>query len=142
MANWLSTRFDILIATSAMDHPFSLYDRYLWLREQLPFISDRNYIFCVPPENLILRLLTPSDVIGAGWFAAKAANVKPGATVAVVGDGDNAWDGSSDRCDIIRDLDLTMGDRLPHYGGASKTYYPTLAQVSDFHNPEHSCLAY
>jgi threonine dehydrogenase-like Zn-dependent dehydrogenase len=32
-------------------------------------------------------LLTCSDVLGTGWFAADAANVKPGATVAVVGDG-------------------------------------------------------
>ena len=31
--------------------------------------------------------LAASDVLGAGWFAAVAANVKPGATVAVVGDG-------------------------------------------------------
>jgi threonine dehydrogenase-like Zn-dependent dehydrogenase len=31
--------------------------------------------------------LTLSDVMGTGWFAADAANVKPGATVAVVGDG-------------------------------------------------------
>ena len=28
-----------------------------------------------------------SDVLGTGWFAADAANVKPGATVVVVGDG-------------------------------------------------------
>ena len=28
-----------------------------------------------------------SDVMGTGWFAADAANVKPGATVVVVGDG-------------------------------------------------------
>jgi threonine dehydrogenase-like Zn-dependent dehydrogenase len=32
-------------------------------------------------------MLTLSDVMGTGWFAADAANVKPGATVAVVGDG-------------------------------------------------------
>src|SRR5207253_7510669 len=32
-------------------------------------------------------LLALSDVIGTGWFAADAANVTPGATVAVVGDG-------------------------------------------------------
>jgi threonine dehydrogenase-like Zn-dependent dehydrogenase len=31
--------------------------------------------------------LTLSDVMGTGWFAADAANVKPGSTVAVVGDG-------------------------------------------------------
>ena len=32
-------------------------------------------------------LLAASDVLGTGWFAADAADVKPGATVAVVGDG-------------------------------------------------------
>ena len=32
-------------------------------------------------------LLALSDVLGTGWFAAEAANVKPGATVVVVGDG-------------------------------------------------------
>jgi 5'-nucleotidase len=42
----LSERFEIFIATSAMDHPKSLYDRYLWLQEQLPFLSDRSYVFC------------------------------------------------------------------------------------------------
>ncbi|MCS6994841.1 MAG: zinc-dependent alcohol dehydrogenase family protein [Anaerolineales bacterium] len=41
----------------------------------------------LPPEDLIPSLLTASDVLGTGWFAADAANVKPGATVAVVGDG-------------------------------------------------------
>ena len=38
-------------------------------------------------EDLIPSLLTISDVFGTGWFAADAANVKPGMTVAVVGDG-------------------------------------------------------
>src|SRR2546426_1623196 len=41
----------------------------------------------IPPEDLIPSLLTVSDVMGTGWFAADAANVKPGSTVAVVGDG-------------------------------------------------------
>ncbi len=41
----------------------------------------------VPPDDLIPSLLTLSDVMGTGWFAADAANVKPGSTVAVVGDG-------------------------------------------------------
>jgi threonine dehydrogenase-like Zn-dependent dehydrogenase len=41
----------------------------------------------VPSDDLIPSLLTASDVLGTGWFAADAANVKPGATVAVVGDG-------------------------------------------------------
>jgi len=41
----------------------------------------------VPNDDLIPSLLTASDVLGTGWFAAAAANVKPGATVVVVGDG-------------------------------------------------------
>jgi threonine dehydrogenase-like Zn-dependent dehydrogenase len=41
----------------------------------------------VPSDDLVPSLLALSDVMGTGWFAADAANVKPGATVAVVGDG-------------------------------------------------------
>jgi len=41
----------------------------------------------VPSEDLIPSLLTLSDVMGTGWFAADAANVKPGSTVVIVGDG-------------------------------------------------------
>ena len=41
----------------------------------------------VPTADLFPSLLALSDVMGTGWFAADAANVKPGATVAVVGDG-------------------------------------------------------
>ena len=41
----------------------------------------------MPSDDLIPSLLTISDVLGTGWFAADAANVRPGTTVAVVGDG-------------------------------------------------------
>ena len=41
----------------------------------------------LPPDDLLPSLLTASDVLGTGWFAADAANVKPGSTVVVVGDG-------------------------------------------------------
>lgn len=40
-----------------------------------------------PSEDMLPGLLAASDVLGTGWFAADAANVKPGATVVVVGDG-------------------------------------------------------
>ena len=40
-----------------------------------------------PPKEIIPSLLTTSDVLGTGWFAADAAHVKPGSTVVVVGDG-------------------------------------------------------
>jgi len=41
----------------------------------------------VPPDDLIPHLLAVSDVLGTGWYAADAARVQPGSTVAVVGDG-------------------------------------------------------
>src|SRR4051812_15595202 len=41
----------------------------------------------LPSKELIPSLLAVSDVLGTGWFAADAANVKPGATAVVVGDG-------------------------------------------------------
>jgi threonine dehydrogenase-like Zn-dependent dehydrogenase len=41
----------------------------------------------IPPAEMIPDLLTLSDVMGTGWFAAEAADVVPGKTVVVVGDG-------------------------------------------------------
>jgi len=41
----------------------------------------------VPPADLIPSMLAVSDVFGTGWFAADAAEVEPGSTVVVVGDG-------------------------------------------------------
>jgi threonine dehydrogenase-like Zn-dependent dehydrogenase len=41
----------------------------------------------LPPKELIPSLLATSDVLGTGWFAADAANVKPGSTAVFVGDG-------------------------------------------------------
>jgi threonine dehydrogenase-like Zn-dependent dehydrogenase len=41
----------------------------------------------VPSDELLPSLLTLSDVMRTGWFAADAANVQPGGTIAVVGDG-------------------------------------------------------
>jgi threonine dehydrogenase-like Zn-dependent dehydrogenase len=40
-----------------------------------------------PAEELIPSLLALSDVMGTGWYAAVAAEVKPGSTAVVVGDG-------------------------------------------------------
>src|SRR5688572_10558052 len=41
----------------------------------------------MPADDLVLSLLAASDVLGTGWFGAVAAEVGPGKTVAVVGDG-------------------------------------------------------
>lgn len=40
-----------------------------------------------PDEKFVPSLLTLSDVMGTGWYAAVAAEVKPGSTAVVVGDG-------------------------------------------------------
>lgn len=40
-----------------------------------------------PTDDLIPSLLTASDVLGTGWFAAMAAGAAPGKAIAVVGDG-------------------------------------------------------
>jgi threonine dehydrogenase-like Zn-dependent dehydrogenase len=41
----------------------------------------------LPSKPMLPNLLAASDVLGTGWFAADAANVKEGSTVVVVGDG-------------------------------------------------------
>jgi threonine dehydrogenase-like Zn-dependent dehydrogenase len=41
----------------------------------------------MPDDDLVPGLLAASDVLGTGWFGAVAAQVGPGRTVAVVGDG-------------------------------------------------------
>jgi threonine dehydrogenase-like Zn-dependent dehydrogenase len=41
----------------------------------------------IPSGDLIPGFLAASDVLGTGWFGAVAADVQPGRTVAVVGDG-------------------------------------------------------
>lgn len=41
----------------------------------------------LPADDLIPSLLATSDVLGTGWFGAVAAEVGPGKTVVVVGDG-------------------------------------------------------
>ncbi|MFY7835699.1 MAG: zinc-dependent alcohol dehydrogenase family protein [Novosphingobium sp.] len=41
----------------------------------------------MPGDDLVPSLLAVSDVMGTGWFAADAAQVRPGSTTVVVGDG-------------------------------------------------------
>ena len=72
----------------------SCVHREFMLRAQAPFLrvpqADGTLVQTpggVPPDDLVPSLLAASDVLGTGWFAADAANVKPGGTVVVVGDG-------------------------------------------------------
>ncbi len=57
-----------------------------WLRVPL---ADGTLVATpdIPSDDLIPSLLATSDVFGTGWFAADAADVQPGKTVVVVGDG-------------------------------------------------------
>jgi threonine dehydrogenase-like Zn-dependent dehydrogenase len=41
----------------------------------------------IPSDDLVPHMLAASDVLGTGWYAADAAEVRPGSTVVVVGDG-------------------------------------------------------
>lgn len=71
----------------------SCVHREWMLRAQAPFLrvplADGTLVATpdIPSDDLIPSLLATSDVLGTGWFAAAAANVKAGMTVAVVGDG-------------------------------------------------------
>lgn len=69
--------------------------------EQREFMSGAQAPYCrvpnadgtlvataeMPADDLLPSLLAVSDVLGTGWYAADAARVQPGSTVAVVGDG-------------------------------------------------------
>jgi threonine dehydrogenase-like Zn-dependent dehydrogenase len=74
-------------------YPSSCMGREFITRAQAPMLrvplADGTLVPTLerPPADLIPSLLAASDVLGTGWFAADAANVKPGATVVVVGDG-------------------------------------------------------
>ena len=57
-------------------------------RLRVPLADGTLVATCeLPEEGQTASLLALSDVMGTGWFAAEAANVKPGSTVVVVGDG-------------------------------------------------------
>lgn len=63
------------------------------LRAQAPYLrvpfADGTLVPTpgMPSDDIIPSLLATSDVFGTGWFAADAANVKPGSTAVIVGDG-------------------------------------------------------
>src|SRR4051794_6078115 len=71
----------------------SCVHREWMLRAQAPFLrvplAEGTLVPTadIPSDDLIPSLLATSDVLGTGWFAADAANVKPGGTAVVVGDG-------------------------------------------------------
>ena len=42
----MAERYELFVATAAMEFPNSFLDKYKWLQHHLPFISWRNYVFC------------------------------------------------------------------------------------------------
>lgn len=42
----LSERYEIFIATAAMEHPSSFAAKFEWLKEHFPFLRDLNFVFC------------------------------------------------------------------------------------------------
>ncbi|MCU6708246.1 5'-3'-deoxyribonucleotidase [Paenibacillus sp. J5C_2022] len=42
----LQERYEIYIATAAMEVPASFMAKYEWLQENFPFISDQQFVFC------------------------------------------------------------------------------------------------
>ena len=73
--------------------PSSCEQREFMLGAQAPFarvpLADGTLVATpeMPSDELIPSLLATSDVLGTGWYAAYAARVQAGSTVAVVGDG-------------------------------------------------------
>ena len=73
-------------------HPFCVQSENV-LGAQAPFLrvrlADGTLVPTpdLPSADMSPNLLAISDVLGTGWFAADAANVSPGSTVVIVGDG-------------------------------------------------------
>jgi 5'-nucleotidase len=67
----LADHFHIFIATTAMDHPNSFLDRYFWLQENLPFLTDRNYVFCGSKSILRANYLIDDNPKNLKAFAGK-----------------------------------------------------------------------
>lgn len=73
--------------------PSSCVEREFMSGAQAPFarvpLADGTLVATdeMPADDLIPSLLATSDVLGTGWYAAEAAQVKQGGTAVVVGDG-------------------------------------------------------
>lgn len=42
----INSRYEVYICTAATEVPNSLEDKFLWLREELPFLKMDNFVFC------------------------------------------------------------------------------------------------
>ena len=42
----LCSRFDVFVATAAMDYPKSCHAKFDWLQRHFPFINKHRYVFC------------------------------------------------------------------------------------------------
>ncbi|AMR27071.1 hypothetical protein A0257_08085 [Hymenobacter psoromatis] len=42
----LAQKYEVFVATAAMEFPNSFLDKYQWLRQYFPFLPWRNFVFC------------------------------------------------------------------------------------------------
>ena len=80
-------------AACQIGYPSGCYEREFFSTAQAELVrvphADGTLVALseMPDKALLPSLLAASDVLGTGWFAADAAQVKPGKTAVVVGDG-------------------------------------------------------
>ena len=80
-------------AACQIGYPSGCYEREFFSTAQAELLrvplADGTLVATseIPDASLIPSLLAASDVLGTGWFAADAAEVRPGKTAVVVGDG-------------------------------------------------------
>jgi threonine dehydrogenase-like Zn-dependent dehydrogenase len=80
-------------AACRIGYPSGCYEREFFSTAQAELVrvphADGTLVAThdMPDAAMLPSLLAASDVLGTGWFAADAAEVKPGKTAVVVGDG-------------------------------------------------------
>jgi 5'-nucleotidase len=65
----LAERFEIFVATAAMDYPGSLAPKYRWLARHFPFIPASHYVFCGDKSILAADFLVDDNAYNFERFA-------------------------------------------------------------------------
>ena len=64
----LSERYEIVIATAAMEVPFSFRAKFEWLEEYFPFLDPHKFIFCGNKGVVLADYLIDDNPKQLGWF--------------------------------------------------------------------------
>jgi 5'(3')-deoxyribonucleotidase len=65
----LAERFEIFVATAAMDYPASLAPKYRWLARHFPFVPASHYVFCGDKSILAADFLVDDNAYNFERFA-------------------------------------------------------------------------